>query len=201
MSGPAAPGPVDPRSTGPTPPVTRLAGDPSGGRRGSVRAWSYSFGREEDRGPQLPWIGIFLVIFGALLLIERAFPDYKISGSIVLLAAGLAFLVVWGLRRGTFALYAGAFLTAAAVPGVVSGLGYDVGEGLGTVSYAIAFLFVAIVRAARGGGWGWQALIGLLLLALGIPELALPDLATYVLPALLVVLGVLLLARGSRRTA
>jgi hypothetical protein len=64
------------------------------------------------------------------------------------------------------------------------------------VAYGVAFLFVAGVRAARGGGFGWQALVGLLLLALGLPELALPDLADLVVPALLVVLGVVLLVRG-----
>jgi hypothetical protein len=175
-------GPDDPR-----PPVTRMQ---------TFVTWG---DRQDDRGPQLPWVGIFLVIFGALLLVDRAFPGYKIGGSLLVLAAGLAFLVVWAMRRGTFALYAGAFLTAASVPGIVSTLGYEPGEGVGTVAYGVAFLFVAVVRAVRGGGWGWQALIGLLLLALGIPELALPDLANYVLPALLVVLGVLLLARGSTR--
>jgi hypothetical protein len=196
MRAPRGSGTSDPR-----PPIDRAPVDHPGGS-GNVRTWTWghrSDDRQEDRGPQLPWIGIFLVIFGALLLLDRAFPGYKISGSIVLLAAGLAFLVAWGLRRGTFTLYAGAFLTAAAVPGLVGGLGLDAGEGVGTVAYGVAFLFVAVVRAARGGGWGWQALIGVVLLALGIPELALPDLATYVLPALLVVLGVLLLARGSTR--
>jgi len=186
-------------SSGSTPPVSRIPNDDARPRT-NVRTWSYGFSdRRDDSGPQLPWIGIFLVIFGALLLLDRAFPGYQIGGSVLVLAAGLAFLVVWGLRRGTFALYAGAFLTAASVPGIAHTLGYDPGQGLGTVSYGVAFLFVAVVRAARGGGWGWQALIGLLLLALGIPELALPDISNYVLPALLVVLGVLLLARGGAR--
>jgi len=194
-----------PRGSGmsdPRPPIDRMPADHPGGS-GNVRSWTWNYrdgGDDGDRGPQLPWLGIFLVIFGALLLLDRAFPGYKIGSSVVLLAAGLAFLVVWALRRGTFALYAGAFLTAAAVPGIISSLGTEPGEGVGTVAYGVAFLFVAVVRGARGGGWGWQALIGLLLLAIGIPELALPDLANYVLPALLVVLGVLLLARGSRRS-
>ncbi|HEX8024926.1 MAG TPA: hypothetical protein VF484_01855 [Candidatus Limnocylindrales bacterium] len=180
------------------PPVTRLPTDDGRGTD-HVGSWTWAYRSTDDRGPQLPWIGIFLVIFGALLLLDRAFPGYQVGGSVLVLAAGLAFLVVWGLRRGTFALYAGAFLTAAAVPGIAASLGYDPGQGVGTVSYGVAFLFVAVVRAARGGGWGWQALFGLVLLAIGIPELALPNIADYVLPALLVVLGVLLLARGGSR--
>jgi hypothetical protein len=166
---------------------------------GPVRAYGWSWGRDEDRRPQLPWIGIFLVIFGALLLLDQVLPQYRSAGNLLVLAAGLAFLVVWALRRGTFALYAGAFLTAAAVPGVIGAFGYTAAPGVGTVAYGVAFLFVAAVRAARGGGLGWQALIGVLLLAVGLPELALPELASLVLPVLLVVLGVVLLVQGGAR--
>jgi len=165
---------------------------------GRVRAYGWSWGPDEDRRPRLPWIGIFLVIFGALLLLDRALPQFRSAGNLVVLAAGLAFLVVWGLRRGTFALYAGAFLTAAAVPGLITGLGYVAGPGVGSVAYGVAFLFVAAVRGSRGGGIGWQALIGVLLVALGASELALPDLASLVVPALLVALGVGLLLQGRR---
>jgi hypothetical protein len=171
----------------PTPPET-----------GRVRVYGWNWGPDEDRRPRLPWIGIFLVIFGALLLLDRALPEYKSAGNLVVLAAGLAFLVVWGLRRGTFALYAGAFLTAAAVPGLIEGLGYVAGPGVGSIAYGVAFLFVAAVRASRRGGLGWQALIGLLLVSLGASELALPDLASLVVPALLVALGVGLLLQGRR---
>ena len=165
---------------------------------GPVRVYGWSWGRDEDRRPRLPWIGIFLVIFGALLLLDRAQPEFRLGGNLVVLAAGLAFLVVWGLRRGTFALYAGSFLTAAAVPGLIAGLGYVAGAGVGSVAYGVAFLFIAAVRASRGGGLGWQALIGVLLVALGSSELALPELASLVAPALLVVLGVALLVQGRR---
>jgi hypothetical protein len=172
--------------------------NPTPPESGRIRAYGWSWGPDEDRRPRLPWIGIFLVIFGALLLLDRALPQYKSAGNLVVLAAGITFLVVWGLRRGTFALYAGAFLTAAAVPGLIAGLGYDVGPGVGSVAYGVAFLFVAAVRASRRGGFGWQALIGILLVALGASELALPDLASLVVPALLVALGVGLLVQGRR---
>jgi hypothetical protein len=171
---------------------------PTGDREaGPIRAYGWTWGRDEDRGPRLPWIGIFLVIFGALLLLDRWLPEYSNAGTLLVLAAGLAFLVVWLLRRGTFALYAGAFLTATAVPGLITGLGYEAGPGVGSVAYGVAFLFIAAVRAARGGGYGWQALVGLLLLAVGVPELALPQLASLVFPVLIVVLGIVLLTRGS----
>ena len=85
-----------------------------------VHPFGWEWGREEDRRPQLPWIGIFLVVYGALLLIERLASQYLVAGNLLVLAAGLAFLIVWLLRRGTFPLYAGAFLTASAIPGLWS---------------------------------------------------------------------------------
>jgi hypothetical protein len=165
---------------------------------GPVRAYGWEWGREEDRQPQLPWIGIFLVVLGGLLLLDRVLPEYVNVGSVVVLAAGLAFLLLWVLRRGTFPLYAGAFLTAAAVPGLVEALTSREFNGLGTLSYGVAFLFIAAVRGSRGGGVGWQALVGTLLVALGASQLALPDMASLVLPLLLVVLGIVLLTRGRR---
>lgn len=162
---------------------------------GPVRVYGWEWGREEDRRPRLPWIGVFLVIYGALLLVDRLAEQYLIASNLLVLAAGLAFLIVWLLRRGTFALYAGAFLTASTIPGLVKSLGNDLGEGFGTLCYGVALLFIALVRMTRGGGVGWQALIGVLLVALGGSQLALPDAATLVLPILLVVFGLVLLTR------
>jgi len=167
---------------------------------GEVRSYGWQWGRDEDRQPELPWIGIFLVVLGGLLLLDRALPEYVALGNVVVLAAGLAFLLLWTFRRGTFPLYAGAFLTAASIPGLLEGLGIFVGEGFGTLCYGIAFLFIGAVRTSRGGGIGWQALIGALLTALGASQLALPDAASLVFPALLVVLGIILLTRGREAT-
>lgn len=177
-----------------------LPGTTEGGHRpppeeGGVRSYTWQWGRDQDRQPELPWIGIFLVVLGALLFIEQTLPDYISLGNVIVLAAGLAFLLIWLLRRSTFALYAGAFLTAAAVPNLVESLAGREFEGLGTLSYGVAFLFIAAVRMSRGGGIGWQALIGVLLAALGASQLALPDAASLVFPALLVVLGIILLTR------
>ena len=163
---------------------------------GPVRGYRWEWGREEDRRPQLPWIGIFILVYGVLLLVARLAPQYLVGSNLVVLAAGLAFLIAWLVRRGTFSLYAGAFLTAASIPGLVSSLNYDLGQGFGTLCYGLAFLFIALVRVSRGGGIGWQALIGVLLVALGGSQMALPDAASLVLPILLVALGLVLLTRG-----
>ena len=165
-----------------------------------IRTYGWRWGPDEQRRPGLPWIGIFLVVFGLALLVERALPDYRRLGDVALLAAGIASLVVWILRRGTIALYAGAFLTALALPGTIEGLtGRDLGPGWGTLFFGLAFLFIAAVRAWRGGGYGWQALYGGVLLLIGGSEIAKPDLAGFAWPIILVAVGLILLIRGSSR--
>ena len=183
---------------GPLPGTTQGTRPPP--ESGEVRSYGWQWGRDDDRQPELPWIGIFLVVLGGLLLLDRALPEYVSLGNVIVLAAGLAFLLLWLVRRSTFALYAGAFLTAAAVPNLVESLLARELDGLGTLSYGVAFLFIGAVRMSRGGGIGWQVMIGVLLAALGVSQLALPDAASLVFPALLVGLGIILLTRGREAT-
>ena len=166
-----------------------------------VRAWAWRWGPDEDRRPGLPWVGVFLVVFGILLLIERMLPEYRRLGDVAVLAAGLASLAVWAMRRGTVALYAGAFLTALALPGTIQALGQPLGPGWGTLFFGLAFLFVAAVRAAQGGGYGWQALYGSILVLIGGSEAIRPDVADLAWPIILVAIGVVLLLRGRGRSA
>ena len=166
---------------------------------GPVRVYGWSWGPDEQRRPGLPWIGVFLIVFGALLLIERALPDYQRLGDVAVLAAGLASLVYWVIRRGTVPLYAGAFLTALALPGTIEALGTPLGPGWGTLFFGLAFLFVAAVRASRGGGVGWQALYGGILVVIALTEIVKPDLAGIAWPLILVGIGVVLLVRGTGR--
>lgn len=153
------------------------------------------WGPDERERPGVPWIGVFLLVFGGLLLLERTFPAYRNLGDVLVLAAGLASLVVWAIRRGAVALYAGAFLTALALPGTLQGLGYAVGPGWGTVFFGLALLFIAAVRYARRGGWGWQATWGAILVLLGGSQVVAGSVGDLVLPLLLVVLGILLVTR------
>ena len=165
-----------------------------------VRVHGWQWGPDEARRPGLPWIGVFLVVFGGLLLLEQALPESRRLSNGLVLAAGLTFLIVWAIRRGTLALYAGAFLTALALPGAAESLsGQDVGPGWGTVAFGLAFLFVALVRAVRGGGWGWQAFYGGILVLIGGATAAKPDVAELFWPVLVVVVGLVVLAGGLRR--
>ena len=83
------------------PPVTRL-GPESGGRapgEGKARVYIWEWGTDDEHRPGLPWIGIFLLVFGGLLLLQQLFPQFQAVGSVVVLAIGLAFLVKWALNR------------------------------------------------------------------------------------------------------
>ena len=178
-------------------PVTRLGPD-SGGRmpgEPGVRVYSWEWGPDDARRPGLPWIGIFLLVFGGLLLIQQLFPQFKALGSVVVLAVGLAFLVKWVIDRGTGSLYAGAIITALAVPGLLNAAGVEA-NGLSTFSLGVAFLFIAGVRAATGGGVGWQLWFGGLLALLGGVNIANASLGGLILPLVLVALGGALLLRG-----
>ncbi len=165
---------------------------------GVVRAYSWEWtdvGGPSGRG-RLPWFGIFLVVFGGLLLLEQAFPALAAAGSILFLAVGVAFLVSWAVNRGMGSLYLGAIITALAAPGLIEAAGIAQGSGLGTLCLGVAFLFIALVRAASHGGVGWQAVLGVILVAIGASSMAIPGFSDLVWPLVLVVLGVFVLARA-----
>ena len=195
---PAAPQPGDV----PDPGVTRL-GPNSGGRgpgAGGGRVYAWEWGPDQARRPGLPWIGVFLLVFGGLLLARQLFPEARSLGSLLTLAVGVAFLIKWAVDRGTGSLYAGAIITALAVPGVFTDAGLTL-DGLGTFCFGVAFLFIAAVRAASGGGMGWQAWFGGLLALLGGVNLVSPQVGGLIVPLVLVALGVMLVFGGAFRGA
>lgn len=183
------------------PGVTRLGPD-SGGRRpdtaGGGRVYSWEWGPGAGRRPGLPWVGVFLLVFGGLLLARELFPGARSLGSLITLAVGIAFLVKWAVDRGTGSLYAGAIITALAVPGVLTDAGLNM-DGLGTFCFGVAFLFIAAVRAASGGGIGWQAWFGGLLALLGGVNMLSPQVGGLVVPIALVALGAVLVFSGVLR--
>ena len=173
------------------------SGRPGEARRGEVvRAYGWQWGPDERQRPGLPWIGIFLVVFGALLLLERFVPEFRLAGSAFLLAVGIVFLARWAVERGTASLYAGSIITALALPGVLEASGIVRGPGLGTLTLGIAFLFIALVRYTTAGGVGWQAWLGALLVVIGGAQVVLPGLGGLVVPALLVALGLVMVFGG-----
>ncbi len=69
----------------------------------------------------------------------------------------------------------------------------------GTFCFGVAFLFIAAVRAASGGGSGWQAIFGGLLVLLGGVNMLTPDVGGLLLPMALLLLGAVLIFGGGRR--
>jgi hypothetical protein len=186
--------------------VTRLGPD-SGGRPTSdpdvtVYSWEWGTGRwdsgEAERRPGLPWIGIFLLVFGGLLLIQELYPQAQQIGSVLMLAIGLAFLINWAVKRGSGSLYAGAIITALAVPNALENVGISQ-DGIGQLCLGIAFLFIGVVRLSGGGGVGWQAWIGGLLTLLGVVNLVQPEIGGLIVPLTLVLLGAALVFGGMFR--
>ena len=189
-------------------PVTRLrpgsgGGSPAGpgGRPPAgpdIHAYRWEWGPDDTRRPGLPWIGIFLLVFGGLLLVQAVYPEFAAVGSVFVLAIGLAFLIKWAIDRGTGSLYAGSIITALAAPGLLNAAGVEA-DGLGTFSLGAAFLFIAGVRAVSGGGWGWQLWFGGLLALVGGVRLANPAVGGLLVPIALLALGLALVLRGGRR--
>ena len=81
---------------------------------------------------------------------------------------------------------------------MLNAAGIDV-DGLGTFCFGVAFLFIAVVRAVSGGGWGWQLLFGGLLALLGGVNMTNPAFGGLIVPVALIGLGVVLLLRGASR--
>ena len=132
--------------------------DPGPARRGEVidreptiHTYSWEWGEVGQRRG-LPWLGIFLIVFGGLLLLRYALPAYAGFGSLITLALGIALLIRWAIDRSTPALYAGALVTALGAPNLIEATGLIGGSGLGTLCLGIAFLAIAGVRAASRSG-------------------------------------------------
>jgi hypothetical protein len=177
-------------------PLSRLGPDSGGRPPGQGRIYRWEWGPDDARRPGLPWIGIFLLVFGALLLFQQVYPQAREAGSLVVLAVGLAFLIKWAIDRGTGSLYAGAIITALAAPGVLQVAGFE-SDGLGTFCLGVAFLAIALVRLGSGGGTGWQLWFGGLLALYGGVRMSSPALGGMIVPAILIALGVMLVIRGS----
>jgi hypothetical protein len=166
----------------------------------TIHAYRWEWGTLGDPAgrTRLPWLGIFLVVFGVLLIAQLAFPALATAGSILFLAIGVAFLVSWAVNRGTASLYLGAIIVALAAPGLLAAAGIVEGPGVGTLCLGVAFLGIAVIRWVGGNGVGWQAAFGALLVAIGTVMLAFPGLSAIVWPLALVIGGGFVLLRSRR---
>ncbi len=173
-----------------------------GAFRFEARTWTWG---DEDVRRGLPWIGVFLVVFGGILLLGQAYPQAHILGSALTTAFGIALLVSWATGRG-WGLYPGLLITAYSLPGLLVDLAVlPAGSGYGTFLFGVGLLGVAAMRYGARRTWGWQLVIGGILALAGLSEIGtrlwpgFPGLGDLLGPLVLVLLGLVILSRGIRR--
>jgi hypothetical protein len=166
------------------------------------RSWTWD---DEDIRRGLPWIGVFLVVFGGILLVGQAYPRAHVLGAALTTAFGIALLVSWATGRG-WGLYPGLLITAYSLPGLLVDLGVlPPGAGYGTFLFGVGLLGVAAMRYGARRTWGWQLVIGGILALAGGSEIAarlwpgFPGFGELLGPLVLVLLGLLIISRAVRR--
>ncbi len=152
--------------------------------------WSY------EHRPSVPFLGIFLLALGVILLAGQVAPgatDVVMSG--IGVAIGLAFLASWA--RGGWGLYPGIVLVALTLPSLLISLGLIVErQGYGTFLLGAGLLAVAAFRVRDRRGIGWQGFVGIILALFGAVAIAgYPGAGDVVWAAILIAVGANLLLR------
>src|SRR5512142_2971532 len=129
--------------------------------------WEWQAEWRGRRRPNIPLFGIFLILLGVFLILDEYVALAQVAGSVFFLCLGIVLLFVW-LRDGNHAaLYLGAIIVALSLASLLTETDVVRGDGWGTLFLGVAAVIVALTRAARGGGWGWQIVIAVPLLLLG----------------------------------
>lgn len=182
--------------------MTKQSGGEFRGPVGGPDQWGWN--RIDADRPRLPLIGVFLVLFGGLLLLGQFFPGARLVGSGLVVAAGLALVAAWAVKRtGVVGLYAGVILTALSLPNLLRDLGLiGEGGGWGTLLLGLGFIAIALVRASDRGGTGWQMIVGIVLTLLGGIQVfarqlpGSPTIEGLLWPAVILLAGIWLIARS-----
>jgi hypothetical protein len=164
-----------------------------------------SWGFETDmpgRRRTIPLFGVFLIIFGLLLVAGQLFKVAQLGASALFLALGIVLLFVWLRDHSDTALYVGILVTALALADLLTGAGVVSGSGWGTLFLGVGVLAIAPIRARQGRSWGWPLVVGGLLAMWGGSEVATSymniDADRLVGPTLLVLLGIWIVSRSRR---
>ncbi len=169
-----------------------------------VRAVGWGIGQAEAGRLGL-WIGLALVAFGGYLVLAELVPQVSVLGSLALAIVG-GVLVAWHVtgRAGTWALYGGAILAGFGAARLVAEVAGLPSAGWGTLGAGLGLLTIALRRALRREGLGWQAWMGGALAifggwgVLGAAIPGFPTLGDLIVPLVLVLVGVAVLRRGFR---
>jgi hypothetical protein len=164
--------------------------------------WSFE-GSWGSRRRGFPLLGVFLIVFG-LLLVAGNFVSWAEYGTAAFFLAIGVVLIASGLRdKSDLALYAGVFMTALAAASFLSAAGLIHGEGWGTLFVGVGFMGASLWRPARGIRIGWAFGLGVILALWGGLQVAENNLSfptgRLVGPVLIILLGLWIVSRRSRR--
>jgi hypothetical protein len=153
----------------------------------------------------VPLFGIFLIVLGVLLAAGQFFGVAAVGASAFFLALGVI-LLASGIRdHSDVALYAGLFVSANAVAGLLTGLGVVQGGGWGTLLFGASLIALALWRMRTGRRPVATLVFGALFAAwggLGVVAANLNvGLDRFVGPVLIVLLGLWLVSRSRRARA
>ena len=154
----------------------------------------------ETRRAAFPWAGISLVLVGAALLLHQLEPRLD-GGSLAAIAFALAFLGAWRFGASRLALWPGAVLLGYGVGGLLAGLGVLPGDGWGTVGVGAGLALAWLLSGVRGRPGHWLLAIAAVFVLVGLAEVVAQwppfgGLDQYVAPALIIAIGLLVLARN-----
>ncbi len=164
------------------------------------RDWDWEAEWRVRRRRNIPLFGIFLILLGLFLILNDYVTQAQVAISAFWVCLGVVLLVVW-LRDGNHAaLYLGAIMVALALSDLLTETNVVRGDGWGTLFLGIAAALIALIRVARGGGWGWQIVVAVPLILLGGAEVgstyANADLNGLAVPILIILLGLIVISRS-----
>jgi len=157
--------------------------------------------RWDSRAGSFPWFAVLLLVLGAGLLIEILIPDLSF-GSLLILAAGVAFGAAWLWGKVVGATMPALVLTAWGLASVGRDFEVLTGDGWNTLFIGLAFLI----------GWGlgrvqhvrreYALWIGLILTVIGLADTSdtLPFDVSFaiVVPLVMIGMGVYLVWQSQR---
>jgi len=145
------------------------------------------------------WLGIGLLVVGGYLVLSWVVPGVSLIGSLALLLAGVVLLYLHLVRGAPpWALYAGAALAGMGAMRILGALLPGDWHGTSAIGVGVAFLAIGFLRHSQAGGYGWQGLVGVAAIVVGLVQMVLgwlpgsPGLSDLLSPAVLLVLGALL---------
>jgi len=163
--------------------------------------WSFEGSWSAPRG-RVPLLGVFLIVFGLLLVAGEFVPWAAYGTAAFFLAIGVVLMAV-GLRdKSDLALYLGVFMAGIAASDFLSAASVIHGDGWGTLFVGLGFMAASLLRSSVAHRIGWAFVLGAILAVWGGIQAARTELNfptdKLIGPVLIILLGVWIVSR--RRT-